>query len=249
MLDQLQRSLKNVRGLGFGRRDIWTRARMVFADVPVDADAVRSWLPPPLRLARPARATVFIADYPETTFGSVYREAAILLHVRLLGVPMVFCPWMVVDDDRALILGRELLGYPKKLAAIELVEAGDRCTGTVTRRGVEVMRIEGVIGAAEPAPPPPGIGRRTVNLRSLMSFLPGHLLVFRPRETVHACHRVDATVSLRSAPDDPIGVAAGPASGATIRTCDIGMARLSMPLRAFPVAPTFALGQLALRVR
>lgn len=248
MLDRLRRSLHNARDLGFGRRDIWSRARMVFADVPVEAAAVRTWLPAPLRLASPARATVFIADYPETTFGSVYREAAVLLHVRFLGVPMVFCPWMVVDDDRALILGRELLGYPKKLAEIGFAESGGRFAGTVTRRGTEVMRIEGAIGAADPTPPP-GIGRRTVNLRSLMSFLPGHLLVFRPTETVHDCHRLDARVVLRSAPDDPIGIASGEATGASIRTCDIGTSPFALPLRAFPVGPTFALGQIDLRVR
>ncbi len=248
MLDHLQRSLRNVRALGFGRRDIWTCARMAFADVPVDPDAVRHWLPAPLRLASPARATVFVADYPETTFGSVYREAAVLLHVRLFGVPMVFCPWMVVDDDRALILGRELLGYPKKLATIDFAETGGRVVGAVTRRGAEVLRIEGAIGAAEPSPPP-GIGQRTVNLRTLMSFLPGHLLVFRPRETIHDCNRLDARVTLRSSADDPIGIAAGDATAATIRTCDIGTSPLALPLRAFPVAPTFSLGQLELRVR
>jgi acetoacetate decarboxylase len=248
MLDQLRRSIRNVRELGFGRSAIWTGARMVFAEVPVDPAAVRGWLPAPLGLASPARATVFIADYPETTFGSVYREAAVLLHVRLLGIPMVFCPWMVVDDDRALILGRELLGYPKKLAEIRFAEAGGRFEGAVLRHGTEVMRIEGAIGEPDPAPPP-GIGRRAVNLRSLMSFLPGHLLVFRPVETVHACHRLAARVVLRSSPDDPIGVASGEATAATIRTCDIGTSRFSLPLRVFPVGPAFALGQLDLRVR
>jgi acetoacetate decarboxylase len=248
MLEPLRRSFRNVRALGLGRRDIWSNARMVFADVPVDAAAVRGWLPAPLRLASPARATVFIADYPQTTFGSAYREAALLVHVRLLGVPMVFCPWMVVDDDRALILGRELLGYPKKMAEIRFAEAGGRFEGAVTRHGVEVMRIEGAVGDVEPAPAP-GIGRRAVNLRSLLSLLPGHLLVFRPLETVHTCHRLAAHVMLRSSVDDPIGVAAGDATGATIRTCDIGAARLALPLRAWPVAPTFALGQLELRVR
>jgi acetoacetate decarboxylase len=248
MFERLQRSLRNFRDLGFGRRDIWTRARMVFADLPVDAERVRGWLPAPLRLAAPARATVFIADYPETTFGSVYREAAVLLHVRLFGIPMVFCPWMVVDDDRALILGRELLGYPKKLAEIHFAEDRGRFAGAVTRHGTEVMRIEGAIGEREPDPPP-GIGRRAVNVRSLMTFLPGHLLLFRPVETIHACHRVAARVVLRSSSDDPIGIAAGDATAATIRTCDIGTSPLSMPLRTFPVGPAFSLGQLDLRLR
>jgi acetoacetate decarboxylase len=247
MLKRIRQSVRSVVGLGLGRRNIWSNARMVFADVPVDASAALDWLPWPLELGSPARASVFIADYPETTFGSVYREAALLLHVRLFGSAMVFCPWMVVDDDRALILGRELLGYPKKMAEISFSEIDGRFSGAVVRRGVEVLRIEGVAGAIEPAPPP-GIGRRAVNLRSLISFLPGHLLVFRPRETVHVCHRLEARVTLRSSPEDPIGIATGSATNATIRSCDIGAPAIPPPLRIWPVAAPFHLSQLELRV-
>ena len=248
MLHRVQRSIRNVRDLGIGRRDIWTNARMAFADVPVDPKAVRDWLPWPLSLASPPRATVFIADYPKTTFGSVYREAAVLVHVRLFGVRMAFCPWMVVDDDRALILGRELLGYPKKMADIRFQEKGGELSASVLRHGVEVMRIEGAIGDVDAAPAP-GIGRRAVNLRGLMSFAPNHLLVFRPVETIHECRTLDARVTLRSSPDDPIGVATGPAERASIRTCDIGSSLWQMPLRAVPVPATFTLSQLELRVR
>lgn len=248
MFDRIRRSVRTLRELGFGRHDIWTNARMVFADVPVDPVAVRDWLPCPLTLASPPRASVFIADYPRTTFGSVYREAAVLVHVRLLGVPMVFCPWMVVDDDRALILGRELLGYPKKMADIRFEESGDRFTGSVTRHGAEVLRLEGAIGEVE-ASPRPGIGQRAVNLRGLMTFMHGHLLVFRPTETVRECRRVDARVTLRSSPDDPIGVAVGHAENASIRTCDIGSSLLSPPMRVYPVPATFSLSQFALRVQ
>jgi len=248
MIDRMRHVARNLRGLGLGRRAIWTGARMVFVDVPVDAAAVAPWVPFPLRLAPPARASVFIADYPETTFGSVYREAAVLLHVRMAGVPMVFCPWMVVDDDRALILGRELLGYPKKMADIRFDEAQDRFVGTVTRRGTEVMRIEGAIGAPHTSPPP-GIGRRAVNVRTLMSFLPGHLLTFRPIETVHDCRHLAATVRLQSSAEDPIGIATGGATGATIRRCDIGAPLFPMPMRVFPISPAFQLSQIPIRVR
>lgn len=248
MLDRIQRSIRNVRDLGFGRSDIWTNARMVFADVPVDPSAARGWLPFPLRLSSAARATVFIANYPETTFGSVYREAAVLLHVRLFGAPMVFCPWMVVDDDRALILGRELLGYPKKMAEIRFVQSNGKFEGSVRRKGAEVMRIDGTVGAIDPSPAP-GIGRRSVNVRSLMSFVPGHLLVFHPLETVHECRQLAAHVTLTSSKDDPIGIATGEAIRASIRTADIGSSVLRLPLRVFPVAPTFSLSQLDLRLR
>lgn len=56
---------------------------MVFVDVPVDYERIRQWVPFPLVLQQPPQARIFIADYPRTSFGSVYREAAILLHVRL----------------------------------------------------------------------------------------------------------------------------------------------------------------------
>lgn len=247
MFNRIRQSAEKVVGLGFGRRNIWTNARMAFAELPIDASAVGDWLPSPLKLVSPARASVFIADYPETTFGSVYREAAVLLQVRLFGVPMVFCPWMVVDDDRALILGRELLGYPKKMAEISFAERDGHFTGSVVRRGVEVMRIEGDVGSLDPAPAP-GIGRRAVNVRTLMGFLPGHLLVFRPRETVQVCNRLEAKVVLRSSPEDPIGIASGEALAATIRTCDIGAPALPPPLRIWPVAAPFNLSQLELRV-
>lgn len=248
MLDRLRRSAHNVLDLGLGRRDVWHDARMAFAELPIDEAVARSWLPCPLRLASPARATVFIADYPETTFGSRYREAAVLLHVRFFGVPMVFCPWMVVDDDRALILGREMLGYPKKMADIRFEEQDGRFSGAVTRHGAEVMRIEGEVGALDRSPPP-GIGRRAINVRSLLGFLPGHLLTFRPEETVHVCHRLSARVTLTSSKDDPIGIARGEPIVATLRTCDIGAPLFPPPLRLFPVPSPFVLSELDLRVR
>ncbi len=110
------------------------------------------------------------------------------------------------------------------------------------------MRIEGRIGGSHPSPPP-GIGRRAVNVRTLMSFAPGHLFTFRPVETVHACRHLDATVQLRSSSEDPIGIASGDATGATIRSCDIGASPFPPPLRLFPVGAAFPLSQIPIRVR
>ncbi len=247
MLETIRGAAKNLLDLGAGRVDMWTNARMAFAEVPVDRAAARRWLPFPLTTERNARATVFIADYPQTTFGCVYREAAVLLHARLGALPVVFCPWMVVDDDRAMILGRELLGYPKKMAEISFTEADGRFTGSVRRRGEEVMRIEGAVGGEVHAPPP-GIGRWAVNLRTLIGFRPGHLLMFRPAEQVHACQELDARVVLRSGPSDPLGIATGEATRATMRTCNIGARMLPPPLPIFPVGAAFAVSQFPLRV-
>ena len=85
---------------------IWTHARVLEAEVAISASIASSLLPAALRLEDPPTATLFVADYPETRFGSVYREAAVLLHAADTKGPALHCPWMVVDDDTALILGR-----------------------------------------------------------------------------------------------------------------------------------------------
>lgn len=249
MFDGMRAAVAQWRALGIGEKQLWTGARMVFAEVPVDEDVVRGWLPAGVTLARPARATVFIGDYPQTTFAPHYQEAALLVHVRLLGiVPAVFCPWMVLNNDRALILGRELLGLPKKLAEVSLRERNGRISGSVVRHGVELLRIEGRPGRAVKAPSP-GLGQRVLAVRSLLNvLLPGHLLLFRPTETVHRCQALTgAKVVLRSGEDDPVGVATGPATDATVRTCDIGAGL--PPLRVLPVGPLFTARQMALRLR
>lgn len=249
MLRQIRNGIREWRALGVGEKYFWHDARMVFAEVPVDAGVVADWLPFGLTLARPARATVFIGDYPRTTFAPHYQEAAMLLHVKLFGViPAVYCPWMVLNNDRALILGREMLGLPKKMADVSFSEKRGKVTGVVTRNGVELLRMEGKVGRAVKAPRP-GLGQRMVGLRGLMNvLLPAHLLLFRPLETVHHCHALTgAKVTLRSGEDDPVGVASGVASDVTVRTCDIGPGL--PPVRVFPVNPLFPAHIMKLRVR
>jgi acetoacetate decarboxylase len=249
MWNHLRSGIRQWRALGVGEKHLWRDARMVFAEVPVDAEVVRDWLPFGLTLAEPARATVFIGDYPHTTFAPHYQEAALLLHAKLFGVlPVVYCPWMVLNNDRALILGREMLGLPKKMALVSFSERRGKISGSVVRHGVELLRIEGRVG--EPvAKPKPGLGQAVVGLRGLLNvLLPAHLLLFRPTETVHACHALqDAEVTLRNGEDDPVGVATGPAAEVTVRTCDIGAGLL--PLRVFPVSPLFPAHLMALRLR
>lgn len=243
-------SFRIMRGMGLGKPNLWDHARMVFCDIPIDPDKIRDWLPFPLRLARPYKATLFIADYPKTTFGCVYKEAAILVHARLFGLfPVLHCPWMVVDCDQAMIWGREMLGYPKKMARITFDEHPDGSfSGTVGRRGHHLMTFEGQVREALPKPPP-GIGRMQVNVRGHLGFLPGHLLTVRPSETVHSAHRMDLRVQLHDSPLDPIGIQSGPAEQATIRTCDVGGGLFPPPMRIWPVSWAHIIRLAALRTR
>ncbi len=118
-------------------------AEMLIATYATDAYAVREALPGPLLPAKAPLATVFVARYPETNFGCVYNEGALLLHCRYKEENGLYCLSMQVDDDMALIGGRERFGYPKKMAeSIALERTGNRVVGSVRRKGAEILRME-----------------------------------------------------------------------------------------------------------
>lgn len=187
----------------------WRDAEVLWAEIPVDVAVASAMAPPGMRLAAPAMATVFVADYPTTTFGSAYREAAVLLHGQDERGPFLHCPWMVVDDDTALILGREMLGFPKKLAEIDLEVRGERAVGTVVRRGSEVLRIEADLSSGG-AVPGPLFDRRFVNV--IGSPVMGLSLVEVPAagEQLHHWRTGAAKVHLGMGDRDPLALLAPP---------------------------------------
>jgi acetoacetate decarboxylase len=183
---------------------LWMNARVLTVEVTVSRAAATSLLPAALEPSDPSRATLFVADYPETGFGSVYREAGVLLHARDAQGEALHCSWMVVDEDAALILGRELLGFPKKMAEIHLEESGVSVLGSVTRKGTELLRIEAELQEDE-AHPAPLFGRRVVN--AIGTPITGMKLVdvAPAAETIHASRLAEAKVMLASSDRDAFG--------------------------------------------
>jgi acetoacetate decarboxylase len=224
---------------------VYHDAHYLVADLDIDARAARRWVPPPLRLATPARASLFTAYFPHNTFGSVYREAGLLLHVEHGATAAVFCPWMVVDDDVALILGRELLGYPKKLAEISFRIEGQRICGVATRRGSEILRMEGALG--EPvANPPPMLGRPHRNVRSSLGLALPKLIAFTPRERVIEVRRAELTVQVHGSQRDPLAeLGFGAVRAAYLHRVDLAARGVPRPVAA--VSPLWQLRQLLLR--
>lgn len=107
-----------------------------------DRKTMKKLIPTPLKPAEMPIATAFIARYPRTNFGSVYNEAAVFFNVQYAGEEGSYCLMMHVTEDMALILGRELFGYPKKIAEeISLDVTSDGLKGKCVRRGVEVISI------------------------------------------------------------------------------------------------------------
>jgi acetoacetate decarboxylase len=124
-------------------------AEMLTVVFRTDPHVVERVLPRPLRPPPEPLGLAFVASYPDTNFGLAYREGAVCLDASYRGETGFYTLIMPVDDDAAMVEGRELLGYPKKLAdRITLERREAHITGSVVRRGTEVIRIDGELGDA-----------------------------------------------------------------------------------------------------
>ena len=96
-------------------------------------EVVKRLLPPPLKPAKDSFGGAFVANYPRTNFGVTYLESALFLLAEYNGEEGAFCLAMPVTSDMALILGREVFGYPKKMADIFIRREGNRVEGWTER--------------------------------------------------------------------------------------------------------------------
>ena len=224
---------------------MYRNAHYLVADMEVDAAAARRWVPAPLRLASPAIATIFTAWFPDNTFGSVYSEAGLFLHVEHRGKPAIFSPWMLVDDDVALMVGRDLLGYPKKMGTIDLRIDGDRVSGVAHRRGAELVRMEGTLGERV-KDPPAVLGRPHRNVRSGLGLAIPKVIAFTPREEPIEVRRAELTVTIGSSERDPLAeLGFGRIRAAYLHRVNLGARGLPLPVGC--VSPLWFLRQLILR--
>ncbi|HOB86510.1 MAG TPA: acetoacetate decarboxylase family protein [Bacillota bacterium] len=152
---------------------IYKEARLLIHLFTISEETVKELLPAELSPGALGMAIALVAEYPNTSIGS-YKEAALFVECQYEDLVGMHTAYMYIDQmygdhtlgaDRALIAGREVLGFPKTLAEINLSVEGDRCLGTVRRRGMEIMRIEAEI--SDPAEWP-DLGTM-INVRALPS--------------------------------------------------------------------------------
>ncbi len=223
----IKRLLEAARGEG----NLWDNARFILADVPLDLHEAKTVLPWGMRPSDPPIATLFVVNYTKASFTVPYHEAAVLIHVRTPLGKGLHCCWMVVDDDTALIYGRELLGYPKKTADIIFEENGDHISTSVTRRGVKVLTMEGKRGPAQD-PLPPIFDFKTFNAGGPGQFFAiNPIWLFRPREVVRESYSAEVTIILADSDYDPIArlVSGEPLSGC-IAVIDILGSKYNLPV-------------------
>lgn len=220
-----------LRALAGGGGWIYRDAHYLVADVELDARAAAPWVPRPLVLSRPARAQIFTAWFPHTSFGSVYKEAGIFFDVDHWQKRAVHSPWMLVDDDVALIVGRELLGYPKKLGELSWEHDGDRIAAVACRRGSELVRMEGVLG--ERLSPTPMLGRPHRNVRSTTGLALPKVIAFTPKERVVEVRQATLDVSIQGSERDPLHeLGLGRVLDARLYRVDLGAGLLPVPIAA-----------------
>ena len=120
-------------------------------------EVVKSVLPPPLEPIDQPAGLMFIAEYPDTNLGPGYREAALFLRCQYSGEQGTYCLAMPIDSQELrMINGREIYGFPKKMATIGLERNNEQVTGWVERMGIKFVEIKASMQSTLPQLPPTG---------------------------------------------------------------------------------------------
>ena len=102
-----------------------------------DLDALRAVVPEPLEVIDPIVKYEFIRMPDSNGFGS-YTETGQVIQVRYEGVTGGYVHAMYLDDLSPIAAGRELWGFPKKLADVSLTVAGDTLVGKLKYGDIDV---------------------------------------------------------------------------------------------------------------
>lgn len=127
-------------------------AETLFAVWETSQKTVERLLPPPLQPSKRPLALALVATHPRTNFGPIYREAALAVRAELHGVAGFYFLAMPVTDDMAMVYGRELLGYPKKIADIAFYREGPVAGGWVQRHGTRYFWMQAQLTGAASTP-------------------------------------------------------------------------------------------------
>lgn len=213
-------------------------AQYLAATVTVDPTAMRPFLPTGVRMTRPGLADLFLAYFPDNPFTPGYLEAGLFVHVKTATATGIHCPWMLVSDDAALILGREVTGYPKKLGSIDWNHTGDTITSSAYRHGVELVSMTATLGDTV-KDKPHFLGRPHRNVATPVGLRLPFVSAFTPREIVREVRDVELDLRTGSSTRDPLGeMGLGEVVRARLHRVDLA-AGLIPPLPLRPTTPTY----------
>ncbi len=142
-----------------------TRAIMVAFET--ELEAALEALPAPLTLSEPATAILSFYQYQWTTLGP-YNEAILSLLVEHKGRPMNYVMHIAVTTEPPMLAGREVYGFPKKLAHIEFKAERDMIYGTL-ERPAGICLASAIVRPERPAPNGHSAAPAPVSLRLIPS--------------------------------------------------------------------------------
>lgn len=94
---------------------------------------------------------VYVSDFTKCDKAS-FMDAGIMLPVLYRGRRGGYVLYEYENDDAAMAAGRELWGYPKKYAAIEMRIANEKAWGRVERKGQVIFELEADLAAPAVVP-------------------------------------------------------------------------------------------------
>ncbi len=112
---------------------------MVSVTYVTDYDNVAPLVPDDLNLVEitgldgQSCVSLIFAKYRENDQTGPYMEAIVAIPVLFSDVPYLYVVAIYVDNDSALVAGREFGGYPKKIARIEMMNYGDLFLSSLCR--------------------------------------------------------------------------------------------------------------------
>jgi acetoacetate decarboxylase len=115
----------------------FTQREFLIITYRTDMDALRAVVPEPLEVVEPLVKFEFIRMPDSTGFGS-YTESGQVIPVRLNGVNGSYAHAMYLNDHPPIAGGRELWGFPKKLATPKLQTETDTLMGTLDYGSVRI---------------------------------------------------------------------------------------------------------------
>lgn len=127
----------------------WKGVRVAIFPFAPRTEAAKRILPPEIELAD-GPGLITLLDYPQSAIHP-FTELVVMLPVKVGRTLGNYVPYIYVTTDEALIPGREIAGFPKKLAQVVWQREGNRFRGSATRFGTTFLELEGTIDG--PMPP------------------------------------------------------------------------------------------------
>lgn len=124
----------------YGRPPLhWRDMRVLLVVYETDTDNILRVIPAPLE-PRTNRVIAWVSRFDLGSTQGAFAEAAIYVQVRLGELEGDYEPFLYVDSHLPLTAGREIWGFQKKMAQIELVHEYEAVRGQVNRLGHQVLK-------------------------------------------------------------------------------------------------------------